>query len=125
MFILYVADQDRATAFYTRVLDREPVLHVPGMTELELPGGGKLGLMPERGIKKLLGPTLPDPARASGTPRCELYLLVDDPAAHHARALEEGAREIAALEERDWGDRAAYSLDPDGHVLAFAERIEG
>jgi len=25
------------------------------------------------------------------------------------------------VESRDWGDRAGYCLDPDGHVLAFAE----
>jgi hypothetical protein len=31
---------------------------------------------------------------------------------------------ISALEDRDWGQRVAYSLDPDGHVLAFAEIIE-
>ncbi len=26
---------------------------------------------------------------------------------------------------RDWGQEAAYSLDPDGHVLAFARVPEG
>lgn len=26
---------------------------------------------------------------------------------------------------RDWGHEAAYSLDPDGHVLAFARVHEG
>ena len=35
-----------------------------------------------------------------------------------------GAVELSGLEKCDWGHRAAYSLDPDGHVLAFAERIE-
>jgi len=32
--------------------------------------------------------------------------------------------ELSGVENRDWGHRAAYSLDPDGHVLAFAEQIE-
>ena len=31
-----------------------------------------------------------------------------------------GAAELDGLVKRDWGDVAAYSLDPDGHVLAFA-----
>lgn len=119
-FILYVADQDRATRFYAGALGIAPRLNVPGMTEFALPGGGVLGLMPEAGIKALLGDAIADPAAAGSTPRCELYLVVDDPAAFHARALAAGGRELSALAIRDWGDRAAYSQDPDGHVLAFA-----
>lgn len=119
-FILYVADQARSTAFYEAALGLAPRLNVPGMTEFALPGGGVLGLMPEAGIRRLLGGALPDPALARAAPRCELYLLVDDPAAAHARALAAGARELSPLAPRDWGHTAAYALDPDGHVLAFA-----
>lgn len=120
-FILYVADQDRSTAFYSAALDQRPRLHVPGMTEFALPAGGVLGLMPEQGIRRLLGPALPDPASARGIARCELYLLVeDDPAIWHVRALAAGASELSPPLPRDWGHVAAYSLDPDGHVLAFA-----
>lgn len=119
-FILYVSDQERSTAFYSTALAQTPRLHVPGMTELDLPGGGVLGLMPQQGIRKLLGAALPDPALAAGIPRCELYLLVNEPASWHARALLAGAREISPLLPRDWGHNAAYSLDPDGHVLVFA-----
>ena len=121
-FILYVADQAASAAFYARVLDACPVLDVPGMTEFALPGGAVLGLMPEAGIRRLLGGRLPDPARAHRVPRAELYLRVADAAAWHARALAAGARELSALARRDWGDDAAYALDPDGHVLAFATR---
>lgn len=119
-FILYVADQQRSRAFYEAVLGCEPRLHVPGMTEFALPGGAVLGLMPENGIRSLLGPSLPDPAAARGIPRAELYLIVDEPAELHARALRAGARELSALAARSWGHAAAYSLDPDGHVLAVA-----
>lgn len=91
------------------------------MTEFELREGAVLGLMPEAAIRSLLGPSLPDPATASGTPRSELYLVVDDPAAYHTRALAAGAVELSPLTLRSWGDHAAYSLDPDGHVIAFAQ----
>ncbi len=120
-FILYVAEQIRSTKFYADILGMTPRLNVPGMTEFVLPGGGVLGLMPERGIKALLGAAIPDPAGANGTPRCELYILVDAAAALHARALAAGAVELSPLTARDWGHTAAYALDPDGHVLAFAE----
>lgn len=122
-FILYVADQKAAAAFYAAVLGARPELDVPGMTEFRLAGGAVLGLMPAAGIKRLLGAALPDPAQARGVPRAELYLLVADPAALHARALAHGARELSPLSPRDWGHAAAYSLDPDGHVLAFAREL--
>lgn len=120
-FILYVADQARSMAFYRAALDLTPTLDVPGMTEFTLSPGCVLGLMPEAGIKRLL-PALPDPAVAAGVPRAELYLTVDDPGAAHRRALAAGARELSPLSQRNWGDEAAYSLDPDGHVLVFARR---
>jgi len=119
-FILYVADQSRSTAFYSAVLGLAPRLNVPGMTEFALPGGAILGLMPEAAIERLLGPPLPKPSAARGAPRAELYLVVAEPATQHARALTAGAKELSPLSLRSWGHEAAYSLDPDGHVLAFA-----
>jgi catechol 2,3-dioxygenase-like lactoylglutathione lyase family enzyme len=121
--ILYVRDQARSAAFYRAVLDRPPSLDVPGMTEIELVPGAVLGLMPEAGIVRLLGAAV-DPSAAAGVPRAELYLLVDDPATYHARALAAGARELSAPAARDWGHVVSYCADPDGHVLAFAREIE-
>jgi len=118
--ILYVADQQASTGFYQAVLARRPDLNVPGMTEFRLSEACILGLMPEAGIKRLLGERLPDPGQANGVPRAEVYLTVDDPGAWHARALANGARELSPLALRNWGDEVAYSLDPDGHVLCFA-----
>lgn len=117
--ILFVRDQERSRAFYEVVFGAAPRLHVPGMTEFALGGGAVLGLMPEVGIRRLL-PGLPDPALAQGGARAELYLVVDAPRAHLARALSAGASELSPVLPRDWGDEAGYCLDPDGHVLAFA-----
>ena len=119
--ILYVADQERSARFYSAALGIPPRLDVPGMTEFTLPGGAVLGVLPEEGIRRLLGDALPDPAGAAGIARAELYLVVDDAGAAHARALAAGGRELSALRPRDWGHRVAYSRDPDGHVLAFAQ----
>jgi catechol 2,3-dioxygenase-like lactoylglutathione lyase family enzyme len=119
-FILYVQDQARSTAFYTHVFGYPPSLNMPGMTEFTLTENTIVGLMPEAGIKRLLGARLPDPAHGTRPSRAELYLLVRQPLAYHQRALEAGAQELSGLAERDWGHQAAYSLDLDGHVLAFA-----
>lgn len=118
--ILYVKDQARSTDFYAHVLACAPSLNVPGMTQFTLSANCVLGLMPEAGIKRLLGEKLPDPAQAAGIPRAELYLCVADAMAYHQRALDAGASELSGMADRDWGDCVAYSLDPDGHVLAFA-----
>ncbi len=118
--ILYVQDQLAATSFYSSVLRIEAKLNVPGMTEFQLSDDHVLGLMPEAGIKRLLGDAISDPALNRGTPRAELYLTVSDPASYHERALKYGAKELSPLEKRNWGDWAAYSLDFDGHVLVFA-----
>lgn len=118
-FILYVRDQRASADFYRSVLAMEPTLDVPGMTEFRLGDGMVLGLMPEEGITRLLDGEV-DPASAGGIPRAELYLLVDDPTAYHARVVAAGGRELSPLRDRDWGEAAAYSQDPDGHVLAFA-----
>ena len=120
--ILYVQDQNRSAEFYSHVFDCQPTLNLPGMTEFTLSESCTLGLMPEAGIKRLLGDLLPDPARGGGIPRAEIYLRVEDASAFHRRAIEAGAAELSPLADRDWGDRVAYSLDPDGHVLAFAEK---
>lgn len=121
--ILYVQDQARSREFYAIVLGKAPRLDVPGMTEFELAGGCVLGLMPEKGIKRLL-PELPDPEAGRGSSRAEVYLTVPDPEVYHARALAAGARELSPMGPRGWGDRAAYSLDPDSHVLAFAAPLK-
>ncbi len=122
-FILYVEDQETSTSMYEAILACGPRLHVPGMTEFDLPGGAVLGLMPAEGIRRLLGPKLPGPAAGAGTPRAEVYILGTEPAAMLDRALGAGARLLSPVSERDWGHRAGYCIDPDGHVLAFAEEI--
>lgn len=117
-FIVYVKDQKAATEFYEKVLELEPQLNVPGMTEFKLAQDTILGLMPVSGIKQLLGEKLPNPDLP--IPRAEIYLTVDDPQSYHQRALKSGAVELSPLQQRNWGDYAAYSLDPDQHVLVFA-----
>ena len=119
-FILYVRDQAKSTVFYEAVLGTPPRLNAPGMTEFLVGEGAVLGLMPEAGIKRLLGDALPDPATGAGTPRCEVYLVVPDKVAHHDRALRAGALELSPVSLRGWDHDVGYSLDPDGHVLAFA-----
>ena len=120
--ILYVSDQSKSSDFYRTVLGQNPALDVEGMTEFALEEGVVLGLMPEKGIKRLLGDAIRDPSLAHGIPRAEIYLIVEEPQLFYQRALETGAKSLSPLELRNWGDLVAYCEDPDGHILAFAKR---
>ncbi len=121
LFILYVKDQQRSCDFYREVLQLEPILDVPGMTEFRLNGGAMLGLMPEAGIARIIG-NEPDPASGNGIPRAELYLPADDVESTIERLLAAGGKLLDAPANRNWGDFVAYGMDPDGHVMAFARK---
>ncbi|MBI5218930.1 MAG: VOC family protein [Bacteroidia bacterium] len=121
-FILYVADQQKSRNFYKQALQSDPVLDVPGMTEFQLSGDCKLGLMPEKSIAKILQDKTPHPSAGNGIPRCELYLYVDAVESCFTRAIDAGAKAVSEPLPRDWGDCVAYVSDPDGHIVAFAKK---
>ena len=124
IFILYVKDQNRSRDFYKSVLNIEPVLDVPGMTEFKINDYTKLGIMPEEGIAKILGKEVPHPETGNGIPRCEIYLYTDSLQEYIDRVVAAGGKLIANLELRSWGEEAAYGADPDGHIIAFAKEKE-
>jgi len=117
--ILYVSNQKQSTTFYTELLQKQPVLNVPGMTEFQLNKFTKLGLMPEDSIATITQ-NMPHPNLANGIPKCELYLFVNDVEKNFQKALKLGAKSINLPQQRDWGDFVAYVSDFDGNILAFA-----
>lgn len=121
-FILYVANQEESKCFYEQLLNIKPSLHVPGMTEFQLSESTKLGLMPENGIAKILENATPHPNTGNGIPRCELYLKVKNANEYMERGIQLGAKLISPIQQRDWGDKAGYLADKDGHIIAFAEK---
>lgn len=121
--ILYVSNQEKSKHFYSEILKQLPSLDVPGMTEFSLADNLKLGLMPNDGIAKIVTPVLPHPSSGNGIPRCELYLLVDDLEEIVELAVKLGAKKVSEISARDWGDRVGYISDFDGHVIAFAEKL--
>lgn len=51
--------------------------------------------------------------------RCCLYVAVDDPDAHHARAKAAGAVIVMELTNQDYGSREYAARDPEGNVWCF------
>lgn len=119
-FILYVKDQQGSRDFYSKLLQKEPRLDVPGMTEFILRENVILGLMPENGISRILK-GMPHPSEGNGVPRCELYLYTDDLKRSESHAISCGGKLISEAQPRNWGHEVAYIADPDGHILAFAK----
>ncbi|MFZ1699493.1 MAG: VOC family protein [Pyrinomonadaceae bacterium] len=121
--ILFVSDQVASRHFYQKILGKSPDLDVPGMTEFSLSENCTLGLMPVNGIAKILGNKTRHPAEGDGIPRCEIYLRVERVEAEFDNAVAIGAKLVSPVSARDWGDRVCYFADPDGHIIAFAEKI--
>lgn len=123
-FILYVSDQEQSKDFYSALLESEPILHVPGMTEFQLSENVKLGLMPEKGIMRILENKITDPGAANGVARCELYLKSDDIQKKYQYLIQKGIEILKTPAEMNWGDTVFYLSDPDGHIIAFAQTTQ-
>ncbi|KXK40197.1 MAG: hypothetical protein J5I52_12580 [Saprospiraceae bacterium] len=121
--ILYVNNQQASAEFYTKLFRQSPDLDVPGMTEFKLAENCKLGLMPNKGIAKILEDKTPHPDLGNGIPRCELYFYVKNIELEFDNAINIEAKLISAIKARDWGDKVCYFSDMDGHIIAFAEKL--
>ena len=120
LFVLYVRFVSTSRNFYCNLLALELIVSEPGMVIFRLDSGVELGLMAETAIQSLL-PDMPDPRPDREIARCELYLRLRGADAAFQRGKDAGARELSPMALRDWGERAGYLLDPDGHVIACAD----
>jgi predicted enzyme related to lactoylglutathione lyase len=50
-----------------------------------------------------------------------VYFATEELDAVHGRVVAAGAREVSAVEQRPWGERSFYCLDPDGNRLCFVD----
>jgi uncharacterized glyoxalase superfamily protein PhnB len=48
-----------------------------------------------------------------------VYLVVDDPDAHHERAKKAGAEIVRGLRDEDYGSRGYTARDPEGNLWSF------
>jgi uncharacterized glyoxalase superfamily protein PhnB len=54
-----------------------------------------------------------------GVGKYSLYVVVDDPDAHHAKAKEAGAKIERELTDEDYGSRDYTARDPEGNLWSF------
>jgi predicted enzyme related to lactoylglutathione lyase len=51
----------------------------------------------------------------------DLYLATGDLDSTYERAVVAGARQLSSIEQRPWGERSFYCLDPDSNRLCFVD----
>jgi uncharacterized glyoxalase superfamily protein PhnB len=61
------------------------------------------------------------PREIGGRNTQSLYVIVEDPAAHHARAVAAGAEIVMPLETKDYGGSGYSCRDLEGHVWSFGD----
>lgn len=62
-----------------------------------------------------LGGNPPDPLAST----ISIYVAVDDPDAHHDRAIAAGAQIVRPLTDEDYGSREYSARDPEGNLWSF------
>jgi catechol 2,3-dioxygenase-like lactoylglutathione lyase family enzyme len=118
---LYVADMDRATAFYARVLGLEAMVMGPRLTAFDARGNGVLLIFQN-------GTTEEDiPARGGIVPghhgSGRLHMAFKIPGAElDAWRAHLGEQGVPVYSEVNWsaGGTSLYFHDPDGHVIELA-----
>ncbi len=59
------------------------------------------------------------PREIEGRETQSAYVIVEDPDAHHERAVAGGAEVVMPLEDKDYGGRGYSCRDLEGHVWSF------
>ena len=121
--IFAVNDVTRSAAFYQDVFEWPRNERIDYREYVELCGpDGTLGLCERDTYARLTGATPMTPENGDVSP-AYLYVRVPDVRAAIAKLDEAGARPLAALAWRSWGDEAAWFADPDGNVVAVAQTL--
>jgi PhnB protein len=120
---LIVDDADAAIDFYRMVLGATERMRMPmpdgrvGHAELEV-GDAMIMLADENPDMDVRGPK-----SVGGTP-VTLHVYVEDADSVFERALQSGAKELRAVEDRFYGDRSGQFEDPFGHRWNVASHVE-
>jgi catechol 2,3-dioxygenase-like lactoylglutathione lyase family enzyme len=121
--IFAVGDLARSLHFYEQAFGwpRNERIDYANYVELHPPDGGTVGLFERRGYEELVGAP---PVELGNGHVSSAYLYVRVPVLEEtvARLEAAGARLLSPAADRSWGERAAWFSDPDGNVVAVAQR---
>ena len=115
--ILYVRDLDASIAFYRDVV-RLPFKFRQSTYAEFATEGTKFALFERSAVPDLIGRPVTE-----GGPTGEVAFVVEDVDAEAQRMDALGIEILSRPVDRPWGHRTLYVLDPDGHLVEFAQEI--
>ena len=115
--ILYVTDLDRSISFYRDIVGLPFKFSESGYAEFATEGT-KFALFERARLPQLIG-------RVGGQSDAtmEVAFLVEDVDEEAERLGGAGVTGLAGPVDRPWGQRTFHFLDPDGHVVEFAQEL--
>ena len=119
--VFAVTDVQGMVAFYERAFGWERRADFPIYVELADPTGQGVAFYEREAFAENTG-IVPAPAPAGGLTGAELYLRCDSLDAAVAGLEAAGARLLRARTVKNWGEEVAYYADPEGNVVAVAQR---
>ncbi len=115
--ILFVRDLASSIDFYRDVVGLEPRFREHGYAEF-VTEGTKFALYERRRVLGLIGREA-----AAREPAGEVVFEVPDADAEARRLGAAGVEIASGPVDRPWGHRTVHVVDPDGHVVEFAQRV--
>jgi catechol 2,3-dioxygenase-like lactoylglutathione lyase family enzyme len=114
---LFVADKERAKAFYTNAFGIEPVFEDDNSAVFKLENT-LVNLLAERAAPELI-----EPASVGSGTRAQYTIWVEECDATVAELRARGVEFLNGPQDRPWGQRTAAFSDPDGHVWEIAQQL--
>ena len=119
--VRFVDRLDPAVRFYGDVLGQACTKRTEHWAQFDC-GSLRLGLYERAAMAASLGATDAELGSAPGA--VELAFEVDDVDTAYAGAVAAGARGWRPPQDRPWGERTAYLLDPDGGLVELYRRVD-
>lgn len=115
---LFVADKDRAKAFYANAFQAEQVHEDENSVVFQFDN-----LMVVL-LSESEAPELIEPAPVGSGSRAQYTIWFDDCDATVAELRARGVEFLNGPQDRPWGQRTAAFMDPDGHVWEIAQWLK-
>lgn len=121
LLILAVRNLERSVKFYREAFGWTQVVDTRVYVEFDVSNNQRLGLYQREGFGLNVG-RVPFEIPQDELAGTEIYFYVEDINESILSLSRAGAKELSALNLRDWGDEAAYFADLDGNVIVVAHR---
>ncbi|MBN1302296.1 MAG: VOC family protein [Melioribacteraceae bacterium] len=118
--ILLVNDLQKSKAFYKLLFNLNPVVDTENIVEFEIGTNLILGLQTIDLPSKIFDYDVFAKYPNTSAGIHEIYIECENAEEMHEKAKQYGCIELSPFQKREWGHYTGYSINHDGHILAFA-----